>query len=94
MGSEARLPMIQQVTPLILTFNEAPNIARTLDRLSWAGDVVVVDSFSTDETGAILARFPNVRVFQRAFDTHAQQWNFALGETGIATPWIVALLIC
>ena len=29
-------PMLNEITPLILTFNEAPNIGRTLDRLSWA----------------------------------------------------------
>lgn len=83
--------MLDQVTPLILTFNEAPNIGRTLERLHWAKDVVVVDSFSTDETLAIASRFSNVRVFQRKFDTHANQWNFGVRETGISTEWVLAL---
>lgn len=83
--------MLDQVTPLILTFNEAPNIGRTLERLHWAKDVVVVDSFSTDETVAIASRFANVRVFQRKFDAHAHQWNFGLRETGISTEWVLAL---
>ena len=87
----APVTMLETITPLILTFNEAPNIARTLDRLKWANDIVVVDSLSTDETMAILARYPNVRVFQRAFETHAAQWNFGLAETGIATQWVLAL---
>jgi glycosyltransferase involved in cell wall biosynthesis len=43
------------ITPLILTFNEAPNIARNLHKLRWAKRIVVIDSFSTDETLAILA---------------------------------------
>ncbi|MFN5855908.1 MAG: glycosyltransferase, partial [Pseudanabaenaceae cyanobacterium] len=42
--------MIEQIQPLILTYNEAPNIARTLAKLSWAKRIVVIDSFSTDET--------------------------------------------
>lgn len=42
--------MMEQITPLILTCNEAPNIGRTLERLTWARDIVVVDSFSNDET--------------------------------------------
>jgi glycosyltransferase involved in cell wall biosynthesis len=83
--------MLEQITPLILTYNEAPNIARTLGQLKWARDIVVVDSNSTDETPAILATFPNVRVYSRAFDNHAAQWNFGLRETGISTPWVLAL---
>jgi glycosyltransferase involved in cell wall biosynthesis len=83
--------VLDQITPVILTFNEAPNIGRTLEQLSWAKDVVVVDSFSTDETVAIVSRFSNARVFQRKFDTHAHQWNFGIRETAIETEWVLAL---
>jgi len=83
--------MLNQITPLLLTYNEAPNIGRTLDKLSWARDIVVVDSLSSDETGAMLSRYPNVRVFERAFTTHAEQWNFGLEQTGITTDWVLAL---
>ena len=83
--------MLEQITPLILTYNEAPNIARTLDSLRWATEIVVVDSFSTDDTAQIAATFPNVRVVQRAFDSHRNQWNFGLKETGISTHWVLAL---
>jgi glycosyltransferase involved in cell wall biosynthesis len=83
--------MMNQITPLILTFNEAPNIGRTLDRLSWAKDIVIVDSMSTDDTRAIASRYPAVRVFERAFTTHAEQWNFGLEQTAIGTEWVLAL---
>ncbi|HEX6044881.1 MAG TPA: glycosyltransferase family 2 protein [Pyrinomonadaceae bacterium] len=83
--------MLHQVTPLILTYNEAPNIARVLESLRWAKDIVVVDSFSTDETTTIAASFPNVRVVQRVFDSHRNQWQFGLKETGIQTEWVLAL---
>lgn len=83
--------MLDQITPLLLTFNEAPNIARTLDRLGWARDIVVVDSGSTDATREILARYPKVRVFVRTFTTHAEQWNFGLQQAGINTEWVLAL---
>ncbi len=79
------------VTALVLTFNEAANIERTLSRLSWADRVVVVDSHSTDETCAIARRHPKVTVFQRPFTTHAEQWNFGLEQTGITSEWILAL---
>jgi glycosyltransferase involved in cell wall biosynthesis len=83
--------MLDRITPLILTYNEAPNIARTLDSLCWANEIVVVDSFSTDDTAQIAASFPNVRLVQRAFDCHRNQWNFGLKETGITTEWVLAL---
>src|SRR4030081_1172328 len=83
--------MLDSITPLILTYNEAPNIGRTLEQLRWARDIVVVDSFSDDETVEIANSFPRVRVFQRKFDNHGTQWNFALNETGIVTEWVLAL---
>jgi glycosyltransferase involved in cell wall biosynthesis len=83
--------MLENITPVILTYNEEPNIARTLDRLLWARDIVVVDSFSTDATPEIVRRVPQARVFRRCFDTHANQWNFAVRETRIESEWILAL---
>src|SRR6266480_4716498 len=83
--------MLDHITPVLLTYNEEQNIGRTLSRLGWAKDVVVVDSGSTDGTLAILASFPNVRVFERSFDSHRNQWRYAVEETQIATDWILRL---
>jgi len=82
---------LENITPLILTYNEAPNIARTLEQLRWARDIVIVDSFSDDETLDIVGRFPQARVFQREFDNFAAQCNFGLTETGISTEWVLSL---
>jgi glycosyltransferase involved in cell wall biosynthesis len=81
--------MLDEITPVILTFNEENNIARTMSHLKWAKRVVVVDSFSTDKTIDLLRSFPNAEVFQRTFDDHASQWNFALEKAG--TNWVLAL---
>lgn len=83
--------MLDHITPLILTWNEEANLARTLDKLRWAREVVVVDSGSTDGTRAICESFPNVRVVVRSFDSHATQWNFGLKKTGITSDWVLAL---
>lgn len=83
--------MLDQITPVILTYDEEPNLARTLSALTWARDVLVVDSFSQDRTLEIARSFPNVRAVQRQFDSHAAQWNHALDHGGIATPWVLAL---
>lgn len=81
--------MLDTITPVILTYNEAPNIDRTLQRLSWAKRIVVVDSYSQDETLQILAKYPQVEVFQRSFDTHAKQWNYGLEQ--VQTEWVLSL---
>lgn len=83
--------MLDQITPLILTYNEEQNIGRCLDALRWARDIVVVDSFSDDGTLAIISRYPQARVFQREFDSHQAQWSFAVKNTGINTEWVLAL---
>ena len=83
------MPRLDDITPLILTWNEAPNLERTLARLGWAREVVIVDSGSTDETRAIAARHPAARVLERAFDDHTRQWNFGLDA--VTTPWVLAL---
>jgi glycosyltransferase involved in cell wall biosynthesis len=81
--------MLENITPLILTYNEAPNIERTLRQLTWAKRIVVVDSFSTDETLDILNEFPQVQVFQREFDTAASQDNYGLEQ--VTTEWALSL---
>lgn len=83
--------MLDRITPLVITFNEAPNIGRTLERLAWAREVVVLDSCSTDETAQIVARFPNARLVSNPFTTLAGQWNFGLQHCGITTDWVLAL---
>ena len=82
---------LSRITPVLLTYNEAANIGRVLDQLNWANEVVVVDSGSEDNTREICSRYPNVRTVIRPFDSHAQQWNFAVCETGIQTDWVLAL---
>lgn len=81
--------MLEQITPLILTFNEAPNIDRTLQRLTWAKQIVVIDSYSTDSTLAILQSYSQVQLFQREFDNHENQWNYGLEQ--VKTEWVLSL---
>lgn len=72
---------------VILTLNEESNIAECIRGLSFSDDIVVVDSYSTDRTVEIARSFPNVRVYQRRFDTEYKQRNFALHEVGHLHDW-------
>lgn len=80
---------LADITVMVLTFNEEPNIDRCLERLRWASRVLVVDSFSTDRTLEIVRGYPNTTIIQRAFDTFAGQCNFGLSQ--IETPWVLSL---
>ena len=81
--------MLEIITPLLLTFNEASNIDRTLKRLTWAQKIVVIDSYSTDATLEILQAYPQVQIFQREFDSFASQCNYGLAQ--IKSEWVLSL---
>lgn len=85
------MPILDDVTPLVLTRDEAPNIGRTLGALRWAKRVIVLDSGSRDETEAIARSFANVSWHVRPFDDFARQTEFGLRGTGIDTTYVLAL---
>ena len=84
-----RASLFDEITVLVLTYDEAPNIRGTLDRLFWAHRVIVVDSFSLDETCDIARKYENVKVLQRRFDNHADQWNYGLDQ--VDSEWVLSL---
>ena len=75
---------------LVLTKNEAINVGRCLASLAECDDIVVVDSFSDDETEAIVKTSP-VRFLQRAFDTFAGQRNWAIDNVVFKHRWVLHL---
>ncbi|NCJ07641.1 glycosyltransferase [Synechococcales cyanobacterium C] len=81
--------LLEQITPLVLTFNEAANIKRTISRLFWASQIIVVDSLSTDETLELIKEDSRIQVYLRNFDTHANQWNFGIQQ--VRTHWVLSL---
>lgn len=83
------MDMLEAITPVILTYNEEANLDRTLQQLTWAKRIVVVDSYSTDQTLEIIKAYPQVEVFQRVFDAHEHQWNYGLEQ--VQTEWVLSL---
>lgn len=74
---------------LILTKNEEPNIKRVLDKLTRLDRVLVVDSYSDDNTISIIESYPNVEIVYRKFDTFANQCNYGLSQ--ITSEWTLSL---
>src|SRR5258708_6414245 len=77
-----------KITATVITFNEEHNIAAALESLSWADEIVVVDSESTDGTVEIARRFTD-RLFVRAWPGYSAQKNFAAEQAG--NDWIFSL---
>jgi glycosyltransferase involved in cell wall biosynthesis len=76
---------------VILTYNEEVNIARALESVAFSDDVIVIDSFSVDETKAICEQFENVRFIQNPFENLASQRQFALDQRLPRHKWVLAL---
>lgn len=83
--------MLADITPLVITYNEAVNIERTLSALHWAQRVVVLDSGSQDQTRTLACAFPNVEWHERAFDHHAGQCNHALANLLNNCPFVLSM---
>jgi glycosyltransferase involved in cell wall biosynthesis len=82
-------PRLSDLTPFILAWNEEANIARCLESVAWAAQILLLDSGSTDRTLEIASRYRQVRIIQRRFTSHAEQANFGLAL--IASPWVLSL---
>jgi len=77
-----------KVTATIITHNEADNIRAACESVSWANEILVVDSESTDETREIAVQC-GARVIKRAWPGFAAQKQFAVDEA--QHDWIFSL---
>ena len=76
------------VTVTVITLNESANLAAALESVSWADEIVVVDSESTDDTVAIARKFTD-KVIVRPWPGYIAQKNFAAEQA--RHDWIVSL---
>ena len=77
-----------KITAIIITFNEEANIARAIQSVGWADEVIVVDSESSDRTVEVAGRFTE-RVIVRKWPGYSAQKNFAAGQA--SHDWIFSL---
>jgi len=79
MGNPSKLRS-NPLTALIITYNEIGYIERCIESVSFADEIVVVDSNSTDGTYEFLESHPNVRVILHPFENFTAQKSFALQQ--------------
>src|SRR6202034_4930223 len=72
----------------MIAMNEEANLARTLDSVRWADEIIVVDSGSKDRTIEIAKSF-GAKASYHAFGGHGEQKNVALDLC--TSEWILLL---
>ncbi len=77
-----------KISATIITFNEADNIRAACESLSWADEILVVDSESTDGTRELAER-AGARVIKRAWPGFSEQKQFATDQAN--HDWVFSL---
>jgi glycosyltransferase involved in cell wall biosynthesis len=80
---------MNELSALVLTYNEESNIAECLKSISWIEQIVVVDSFSEDQTEEICRQYDNVDFYENKFKDFASQRNFGLDK--IESEWVFVI---
>jgi glycosyltransferase involved in cell wall biosynthesis len=70
----------QKLSVLIITLNEELHIKSLLSDIDFADEIIVVDSYSTDQTVNIIQSFENTKVIQNPFVNYTAQRNFAINQ--------------
>jgi glycosyltransferase involved in cell wall biosynthesis len=68
---------MHSISVIIPTFNEADNLKELLPLLNWANEIIVIDSFSTDDTLRIVQAY-DVHFVQHKYEGPAAQKNRAI----------------
>ena len=80
--------MGEKISALLPTFNNAEIIRRTLESISWVDEILVVDSFSTDNTQDICREY-GARIIQHEYIQSAKQKNWAIPQC--AHEWVLQI---
>lgn len=80
-----------QIGVMILTFNEEKHIGRCIQSLqSFASEIVVIDSFSSDKTVEI-AQALGATVLKNKFVNYAQQFQWGMDNAEFGADWIMRM---
>ena len=76
---------------IILSFNEEVHLPGLLDSIKGLNaEMFLLDSGSTDNTLSIVQKY-RVKVKSNPFINHPKQWDFAIKNFEIKTPWTIGL---
>jgi glycosyltransferase involved in cell wall biosynthesis len=75
---------LEDIGVYIICYNEEHRIQKALESVRWAGEIIIVDSFSTDKTLDICAQYTH-SIYKRKFAGYGLQKNYALSL--VKKPW-------
>lgn len=78
------------ISIFIQTLDEEQNLPGLLESVSWADDVVVLDSLSTDRTREV-SEAAGARWFERAYDGRGNHQNWAMENIEFKHRWVFYL---
>jgi len=78
----------RKVSVYVITFNEEKKIRACLESVTWADEIVVVDSFSTDKTVEICRQFTD-KIYQHEFNGFGELRNAALSH--VSNDWVLSI---
>jgi glycosyltransferase involved in cell wall biosynthesis len=82
---------MSSVSAIILTYNEEKHLKRCLESVSKiCEDIIVVDSYSTDQTKVISEKF-NVKFVQNNWTNYSTQLNWAIKNVQVNSEWILRI---
>lgn len=77
-----------ELTVAIITYNEENDLEKALESVSFAAEIVVVDSFSSDTTVNIARQFTD-KIYTRKFDNFSSQRNFSIEHASYE--WVLVI---
>ncbi len=76
-----------KISALFITFNEIINIDEVIENVSFADEIIIVDSFSTDGTAERIKNYPAVKFIQRPFKDYTDQKSFTMSQA--SNDWVL-----
>jgi glycosyltransferase involved in cell wall biosynthesis len=81
---------VNSISALIITFNEEENIGKCISSLNWCDEIIVFDSYSTDDTIKI-AESLGAKIFQNKFLDFGTQRELARSTIQWKSDWVISV---
>ena len=76
-----------KISAVCITLNEAKTVENYIKSLWFVDEIILVDSYSTDDTVELAKKYSKVTIFKREFDNFSSQKNFAISKA--KNDWVV-----
>lgn len=79
---------MSKISAIVIVYNEEKNIRRCLESLTWADEIVIVDSYSQDKTKEIASAFTD-KIFDVKWEGFGKKKEFAREKA--SCDWILSI---